>query len=315
MHKHTHIHSRAASLSLLMGAAAFAQTLPTAGYVEVRDVYTQRDGLGSLLALAGFDASAIDLAGGVPDVDVLVIGSFATESPEYRAWAAREAGAIRNAAFCGTVVVELTQADQTAQLPAFIPAGLSAMRTDTDTGPVVLTQPSHPLVRALPWQASGATLALPTHIGRTGSWETWNRPSGFDVVAGVGSTPGSWPVVLEADYGRGRFVLMSLYFDKLEDTLGAPSAPGQFRAASAAFALSLRRYAEIVAASPAQLNALPLPPDLAAPAAVLNVFDIFEYFRLFAASDARADIDRNGSINVFDVFAFFDEFARFGSCP
>lgn len=255
--------ARLALLAVALHAlAAWAQG-PTAAFVEIADKWTSAVGLGDALGRAGFTPAPVGLDAGLPRADVLVIGSFATEAPEYRAWAARNADGVREMLRRGGIVVELTQADQTAQAPPFLPDGLAVARTDLDAGPVVVLDTEHPLLAALP-RLPDATdaperLALPTHFGRTGSWETWAEQEGFRVLAGAGAIPSASPVVLEAAVGRGRLILCSLYFDKLARPDGAAVATPAFAAASDAFFLSLRRYAELVAAGQAP-DVIPTPP-------------------------------------------------------
>ncbi|MEL6739083.1 MAG: FG-GAP repeat protein [Planctomycetota bacterium] len=58
------------------------------------------------------------------------------------------------------------------------------------------------------------------------------------------------------------------------------------------------------------LYQLPCPPDLAAPAGVLDIFDLLEYLALFSASDPKADIaPPAGTFDFFDVLEYLARFS------
>lgn len=240
--------SRVGAMIAIVAFAMHTAAAPRAAYVEITDRWTSATGLRVSLDDAGFEPVAVDLTQPLPACDVLLLGSFVTEDATYRAWVQQHAAAIRQFITAGGVVIEFTQADQTAQAPAFLTPTLSVQRTDLDAGPVRLLDADHPLVVALPRLAddNDPSLDLPAHFSRTGSWETWTNQSGFNVIGGVGASPERDPALLEGQIGTGRVILTSLYFDKLFNAQGTLIATDQYRAVSRAFFLGLRRYVELV---------------------------------------------------------------------
>ena len=220
----------------------YAQERPKAQYWEVADRWTGQTGLGRSLSAAGFETRAFDPKRGFePDCDVLVLGSFLSEEPSYRAWANAQADALEKFLAQGGVVLQLTQADQTEATPAFLPDKLDVKRTDKDGGPVLVLEHSHPLVARLPRRSSNNNqLELPNHH-RRGSWESLRDQKGFRVLLTLDAANRD-PVLVEAEVGRGRLLLTSLFFDKLENASGEFVAPSGFRDASEAFFAGLKDY-------------------------------------------------------------------------
>ncbi len=220
----------------------FAQEKPKAQFWEVADQYTGQTGLERSLETAGFDTRAFDPNDERDlDCDVLVLGSFLSEDASYRAWAKSSSKAVQKFLAGGGVVFQLTQADQTEATPAFLPSALEISRTDKDGDPILVVAKSHLLVDRLPRNGTSKNhLKLPSHH-RPGSWETLREQKGFRVLLSLDATNRD-PVLVEAAVGKGRLLLSSLYFDKLENAIGESVAPQGFQIAAKAFFAGLQDY-------------------------------------------------------------------------
>lgn len=238
-----------AMASLLLGVLTGpARAQRVAGAIEFTDSYTHTYGLAHALGHAGFDVVPIDASGGLPaGLDLLAIGTFATQSPDVRDWLSRNADAIRAFVGQGGTVLELTQADQDEAVPPFLPAGLEARRDDLDQYPVVVRDGAHPLVSGLPMERvdDQDRLLLPAHAGRTGSWETIDTQTGFAVLCAL-YREGHRPVLMEGASGDGRVVLTSLYPDKVLDQNGQAFGDPGFHAFSERFFQNVLGYVELV---------------------------------------------------------------------
>jgi len=237
------------TLSLLIGLSVSAVQAAElqALHMEVADRWTHQVGLAKSLEQAGFATKSWDRnpSALTRKTDLFVIGSFASESPNCRKWLEQHAQQLGQFLRSGGVLLQLTQADQTEALPAFLPEGLCVRRTDKDGEPVRVLDDQHPLVAALPRRpAASNQLLLPFHH-RSGSWESLHQPRGFKVLLTLDETHRN-PVLVEAAVGKGRLVLTSLFFDKIVAPTGELAAPNQFRQASTAFFQGLHDYVAAV---------------------------------------------------------------------
>ena len=188
-----------------------------------------------LLSEAGFEVRPFDPSTAPsPDaIDVLVLGSFVSESEAYKRFMAAHAKALAEFVRGGGVLLQFTQADQTEPAAPFLPDGLLARRCDEDVAPLRILVADHPLLRGLPTtrlteesrdgEASGAAappdglaLVLPSYLGRPGNWESIAEFRGFRVLMAADAACRR-PILMEAEHGRGRFILTSLYLDALHD--------------------------------------------------------------------------------------------------
>lgn len=223
---------------------------PRALHFEVADRWTEAVGLGAILTEAGFDAAAIDPEAplALDGVDLIAFGSFCTESPAYAPLVEREAAALHAFMERGGVVLQMTQADQTEQAPAWLPDGLTYRREDPDMGPVEAldAEREHPLVRGLDL----AALNRIRHFERPVSWETPGPCGGFEVLLGTAPVTRN-PALVEAAVGEGRLLLTSLFLDKLESPDGESIAPEGYRAQALGFFRGLREHVAAVRAGEA----------------------------------------------------------------
>ena len=134
------------AVCLIMPAIADADS-PRAAVIEIADRWTGQVGLGRSLEEAGFRVTQVDLEmDETPDVELIAIGSFASESDAVRAWLTRNRQGLLERVAQGTVLLQMTQADQTEGRPTFLPEPLSISRTDLDGLPVVIQVDQHPLL-------------------------------------------------------------------------------------------------------------------------------------------------------------------------
>ena len=218
---------------------------PKALVFEFADPWTKRIGAARVLAAAGFDVAPLPLDRSPADLtaDVIVLGSFVSESPEYRAYAKRYAADLYHYVDRGHVLVQLTQADQTEASPPFLPTTQGARRSDRDFASARILVPDHPLVRGL--DAAEFTFGGELFEKRT-IWETFAHQSGFQVVV-AGDRHARFPALLEGAYGQGRFVLAALACDKVHDPeRDVDTATAELRAFNDVFWRNLATHAVAV---------------------------------------------------------------------
>jgi hypothetical protein len=103
------------------------------------------------------------------------------------------------------VVIEPTQADQNEATVQWLPPSLSCVRGDTDSAELSLVAADHPLFHT-PNELSEEDFAGWGFSGWPTVWEAIASQEGFEVLA----ESAGMSVIMEAKYGGGAFVLMSL---------------------------------------------------------------------------------------------------------
>jgi 3',5'-cyclic AMP phosphodiesterase CpdA len=198
------------SLCVAVQVAA-ADRLPTACVLEHVDQWTESARGTELLQQAGFhvrplplDRSAADL-----DVDLIFIGSFASEHPQYKAYMAAHAAGLYHYVDRGHTLVQMTQADQAEAEPPFLPSTHGARRCDRDFQTMHVLAPEHPLLRGVD-HTDGAITFHPTRT----VWECFSEQGGFEVMLAA-DEQAQFPALMEGAYGQGRIILAALAFDKL----------------------------------------------------------------------------------------------------
>jgi hypothetical protein len=224
----------AASDAAAVDAATFnCPEVPTAYVFERSDPYTTVVGDATqLLTVAGFIVEPLPLDRDPRELRGLIfLGSFVSESAEYKDWVARYPTAIYTFVDAANVLIEMAQADQTEERPPFLPTSQSARRTDVDVGALVALDTEHPLLAEVPMDASGNLTWQAPRVG----WETFGAQSGFGVLLAANKNAAS-PALMEAAYSQGRFILTAMALDK-------PEGPGADRDAfNAAFFQNLYKY-------------------------------------------------------------------------
>lgn len=242
-----------------------AQTVPSrnlaALVLEHPDKWTQAIGAVQALQTAGWKATALTFDQSVSPhgTQLILIGSFASEHPEYASFMKLNAAVLQEFVEQGGVLVQMTQADQTEKSPTFLPRTLSAERADPDYADLWAATGEHPLLHGLPEQGSHPKqILIPSHLGRPASWEGFTKHSGFRAVLASGDDLENY-ALLEGAHGRGRIVLTSLYLDKLR-RYGTNIATPDFEKISTTFFANLAEYTASVRAGTAP-TVLATPPS------------------------------------------------------
>jgi hypothetical protein len=219
--------------------SAWGQERPLAYVLEHHDPWTRSARGAALLQEAGFDVQPLPFdrsPSELPESDMIFIGSFASEHPEYAAYMKEHAAALQKYVEGGKVLVQMTQADQTEVSPPFLFSTHGARRGDDDFGTAHVLSVDHPLVRGV---AAGP---ISFHKTRT-VWEAFDEQGGFEVIIAA-DEGGQRPALMEGAHGRGRIVLSAMALDKiLEPASGrTPESDAAFAAFRTAFFANLSRY-------------------------------------------------------------------------
>jgi len=186
---------------------------PTAYVFERSDPYTNVVGDATqLLTAAGFDVQPLPLDRDPRELrGLMFLGSFVSETAEYKDWVARFPTAIYTFVDAANVLIQMSQADQTEERPPFLPNSQSARRTDVDLGALVALDAEHPLLAEVPMDASGNLTWQAPRVG----WETFGAQTGFGVLLAANKNAVN-PALMEGAYAQGRFILTAMALDKPE---------------------------------------------------------------------------------------------------
>ncbi len=254
----------------------------TAYVLEAKDTYTGRVGLGELLRRAGFhvkplplDAPPFNTAPGSnfeDDVDLVAIGSFASDDPDYAAYMAQYGDILDDYVDRAGLLIQFTQADQTEATPPFLPDTQDASRNDADFKKALILEKQHLMMQGLPTVDNGDAIefTLWDEPGNTFTdntlWESFYQFFGFNVILS-GDNRARTPGFMEGAYGQGRFFLSSMANDKILDaeTAELTETPA-LRAFNDVFFDNLYNYAALVRdrATPA-LTVTPQPGSSSVP--------------------------------------------------
>ena len=143
------------------------------------------------------------------DNEIFLIGSMVTNNAGLHENLDKNAKTIQDFVENGGLVWEPTQADQNEANVDWLPPGLSCVRTDTDLPTVNILAPDHPIFNA-PNRITEKTFEGWKHQGWPTVWEVIGSQKGFDVLMeSVGN-----PVIMEAEFGQGKFLMMAIAPDK-----------------------------------------------------------------------------------------------------
>lgn len=215
---------------------------------------TNLTGFPALLREAGFVVEPLD-GKSVPtarEADVIVLASFANLTAGYAEFMGRHAGEFRRFVEEGGVLLQLAQREESQISLPFLPEGMRASRGDACLPNVQVIRPEHPLMQGLGNERGVVT--LPYHLDREASWHTFMEQQGGAVLMGADSTDD--PVFIEAGAGRGRFLLTSLFFDRVYSSDGKRAAPVEYETFARKFAGNLQTYVSAVKTG----RALPVRP-------------------------------------------------------
>lgn len=214
---------------------------PKALVWEIVDPWTNASGAAQLLEEAGFEVASLplDRSPWLLEVDLIFLGSFVSEAPEYAEYMEKYGDDLYNFVDKGHLLVQFTQADQTEAIPPFLPTTQGARRTDQDFDVARITSSGHPLMAGVPLEDDG-TLLLQGK-GRT-LWENFDEQSGFEVIIS-GDAETRFPAVMEGAYGQGRILLASLWTDKTTGKDGSSIATPEQEAFNQVFFRNLATHA------------------------------------------------------------------------
>jgi len=231
--------------------AGAADGRPRAAVLEHRDARTGLIGLARQLRDAGFEVESLPVdrpPDALAGIDLIAFGSFVAEQPVYGRYVRRYREEIARFVERGGVVLQMTQDHEDEPEPPFLPDGLRAVRSDQDFLHLQANpeqpEPS-PFDGLMLPHPNGRFVPLPGHPQIAASWEAFVEQDGFRVLLWSDEQePYAFPAFLEGRHGRGRYLLTSLYLDRVVDRRGDSPAKESWRFASARFFDNLRRYVE-----------------------------------------------------------------------
>ncbi|MBN1845546.1 MAG: metallophosphoesterase [Sedimentisphaerales bacterium] len=193
---------------ILVAGTLGAQTKPAALVYEYADQWTQSLGAAEYLEQAGFSVSALPLDQSPRDcrADMIFFGSFASQSPAYQAYMKTYAADLARYVEQGHLLVQMVQADQTEEVPPFLPADRKAKRADQDSDKAFVLRPECPLLSGL------AKKSFSFHP-RVTIWESFVDQEGFEVALAA-DADAQLPALMECACGQGRMILCALALDK-----------------------------------------------------------------------------------------------------
>ena len=182
--------------------------------VDFADQWTNSDALRKTLDEFGikYDDLTQELEKGnlpLKDQGLFFIGSMTTNNATLHQNLDKNAKVIQDFVKRGGVVIEPTQADQNEANVDWLPDGLVCVRSDPDSPDFKIQKPNHLLFNS-PNKMGEDKFKGWGHQGWPTVWEVIASQKGFDVLA---ESQGK-PAIMEADFGSGKFVMMSLAPDK-----------------------------------------------------------------------------------------------------
>ncbi len=140
---------------------------------------------------------------------IFLIGSMTTNSAVLHQNLDKNAKAIQDFVKNGGVVWEPTQADQNEAKVDWLPPELSCVRSDRDSKDFEILAADHPLFNK-PNRMGEKAFKDWGHQGWPTVWEVIASQKGFDVLMeSLGQ-----PVIMEAEFGKGKFLMMAIAPDK-----------------------------------------------------------------------------------------------------
>ncbi|MGW2539807.1 alkaline phosphatase D family protein [Kitasatospora sp. NPDC001574] len=256
------------------GAAAVAATTamatpavavaPRAAVLEFGDKWTNATGLKKLLIAAGFTVVPLNLSepATAQGVDLIAFGGFTNNNSKYINYVATQTESLRDFVSTGGTVLDLAQSDQIGAAVSYLPATLSAARTDFDCDTIYPVDTNHPLVSALPLVSGQVFTGRASGIRV--SWEAVGEWTSMRVLLSCAAGTSFPPALLEGAHGAGRFLVSSLTIDKCYDrTSGAKIQSASAIQDSVTFFTALKGYVTQVRAGTAPaVDPTPMPTQL-----------------------------------------------------
>lgn len=194
--------------------------------LEFEDRWTEKStGLALLLKAAGADVVDLNLDRSplqqLSAPHLISFGSFTNNGAEYPEYVRRFASELQQFVATGGVVLEMTQSDQLGSTIDYLPAGMLAKRGNLDLSMVRAMDSAHPLASG--WFPKGVEQLGSDYFHRENTnWESFDEWEGLQVVL-ASEADGRRPCLLEGAYGKGRFLISSLWLDKCYRPDGSPT--------------------------------------------------------------------------------------------
>jgi tetratricopeptide (TPR) repeat protein len=186
---------------------------PNIGIIDYKDEWTKTVALGEVLNTMGISCQERVYHPSPRDMDVVIIGSMATNSPQIRQLINGKSTLISSFVpyFVkeGGFVIELMQSFQDDAEPDRLPEGLGFSRVDSSVSEVVILKPEHRLFN-VPNKITEDDLRFMTLAKASGSIV---GQAGFQVLAAQDNA-GKQPVIMTARHGLGEIMVLSLAPDK-----------------------------------------------------------------------------------------------------
>ena len=187
----------------------------TIAVVDFADEWTKVDALRQ--TLDEFEVEYDDLTNALEDGQltfkaehrIFFIGSMTTNNAVLHQNLDKNANAIQDFVENGGVVWEPTQADQNEATVDWLPPELSCVRSDRDSPDFKILAADHPLFNK-PNLMNEESFKDWRHQNWPTVWEAITSQKGFDVLMESLDDP----VIMEAMYGNGKFLMMAIAPDK-----------------------------------------------------------------------------------------------------
>ena len=183
--------------------------------VDFADEWTKVDALRQTLdnLKVEYDDRTKELEGGQLQFNakdkIFLIGSMTTNNAVLHQNLDKNAQAIQDFVKNGGIVWEPTQADQNEANVDWLPPELSCVRSDRDSPDFEILDEDHPLFNN-PHRMDENMFKGWGHQNWPTVWEVISSQKGFDVLMeSLGQ-----PVIMEAKYGKGKFLMMAIAPDK-----------------------------------------------------------------------------------------------------
>lgn len=239
---------------------------------------TKLTGAATLLKQAGFTVEPLTADSLAPgETDLIVFASFANYSPAYAGFIKQHAAELRSFVEKGGVLLQLAQKEESQISLPFLPDEMRASRGDACSADLRVIARSHPLLHDL-GDAAGR-VSLPSHLERAPGWHLFMEQRGGAVLLGAGGVDD--PALIETPAGRGRFLLASLFFDRLYADDGTRVAPPAYEAFAHTFMRNLAEYVTAVKSGKAPVvtpDPKPVPRPFVAGSWTLAVLPDTQYY-------------------------------------
>jgi hypothetical protein len=184
--------------------------------IDFADQWTQVAAVGPSLDEYGYEYDDIteDVEGGTLKLDgyrLLFMSAMYTNNAALHQSVDKNEDVIHDFVKRGGIVIEPTQADQNEANVDWLPDELVCVRSDPDPSQFEIKEPDHPVFNEPNKFGEDEFLGW-GHQGWPTGWEVIASQSGFDVLMVEEGT--NKPIIMEAEFGEGMFVMMCLAPDK-----------------------------------------------------------------------------------------------------